>query len=817
MDMNIRKFSSRLLDIIKSDGATNNVVNIVSFMLLLKKRGFLSDIKIYFYGNNTAYEFITSILYNHSGCENLIDIWDVVGNDFKMLKESTVKELAYILNEVFLDEDLGTLFDEIITQTAKDFSKGIGESFQPLEISKLIFKLGDSSTFMDIYNPFAGLASYGVYFGKRHHYVGQEINANTWALGKIRLILNNAYVYDYKLEDSIQNWNSLEKQYDLLVSTPPFGYWRNPYLYSGGDILPANSYEEFFILNGINNALKQGGKLIGLFSEGLLFGSKKSQHLLRKEVIEAGFVEMIISLPSNIFYNTSINTSVIVLNKGNFNDRKSVKFIDGSSFYKNIGGKNILQTEVLLNAIEYCDKKYVRTISTEDIKKNNYRLDVRSYFINKIEIPAGYKKIKLKEVLKYNNKREKVLDANKNILSISDLTDNQFDYEKQYNHKSNHERSRTVSAYYTFEDILLVSLRFKNIKPTYYRSSNSHPIYYSQNLTGFYLLLDQIDISYLINELNADYVKQQVTSFSIGSVMSYIRVSDFLNIEILVPPSIEEQKAIVKGAKEAYQIASVKELGLEGVIEKMKTEYIDEMRIKKHNLAQYVNSLQSSVSALIKFIKKNNGTISDEQLISIQRHITIEQHLQNMMNTTNEIGTFVNSLTNDLEFGDARNINLNDFISRYIDNYPQDKFEFKYYIDKESFIDNNKKFAPTTAISEPDLKEIFNNIVKNAENHGFVDATKKNYIISISLSFDINKNMLRIDIANNGKPMPSGMDESRYTLKNEKAGITGNEGLGGFRISQIIGHFGGELKLSTNEQEEFPVTITLYLPLIKIE
>ena len=77
--------------------------------------------------------------------------------------------------------------------------------------------------------------------------------------------------------------------------------------------------------------------------------------------------------------------------------------------------------------------------------------------------------------------------------------------------------------------------------------------------------------------------------------------------------------------------------------------------------------------------------------------------------------------------------------------------------------------------------------------------------------------MLRIDIANNGKPMPSGMDESRYTLKNEKAGITGNEGLGGFRISQIIGHFGGELKLSTNEQEEFPVTITLYLPLIKIE
>lgn len=817
MEIINRKFSSRLIDIVKSDGASNNVVSIIAFVLLLKKRGLLAEVKNYFYGNDTVYEFMNSMLYNHSSCTDLIDIWNIIGNDFKMLKETTLKELAHILDDVLLDEDLGALFDEVIIQTAKDFSKGVGESFQPIEISKLIFKLGNSSIPMDVYNPFAGLASYGVYFGKNHHYVGQEINTSTWALGKIRLILNDAYVYDYKLEDSIQNWNSLGQQYDLLVSTPPFGYWKNPYLYSDGNILPVNSYEEFFILNGINNSLKAEGKLIGLFSQGLLFGSKKSQHFLRKELVEAGVVEMIISLPSNIFYNTSINTSIIVLNKGYSNSRNFVKFIDGSSFYKNVGGKNILQIELLFKEIDSCNEKYVRNISIEEIRANSYRLDARSYFISKIETPVGYKKIKLKEVLKYNNKRKKVSDINEKILSISDLTDNQFDREKKYNHKLNHIRNRSVDAYYTFEDILLVSLRFKNIKPTYYRTLDDNPIYYSSNLAGFHLLLNQIDTAYLINELNADYVKQQVTSFSIGSVMSYIRVNDFLNIEILVPLSIEEQRALAKGAKEAYQIASAKEMGLEEVIEKMKIEYIDEMRIKKHNLAQYVNSLQSSVSGLIKFIKKNNGTISEEQLISIQRHITVEQHLQNMLSTTKEIGTFVNGLTNDLEFGDAKNINLNDFISRYINNYPQDKFEFKYYLDKESFIDNNKKFAPTTAISETDLKEVFNNIIKNAEIHGFIHATKKSYIISISLSFDINKNMLRIDIANNGKSMPSGMDEYHYTLKNEKAGLTGNEGLGGFRINQIIEHFGGELKLNIAEQEEFPVIITLYLPLIKIE
>lgn len=815
MEITITKYSSRLINIVKKDNVSNDAVSIIGFLLLLKKRGVLSAVKSFSSNrSNSVLEFISSLLVNES--ENIIDIWNCFAHDFHILQSSSLSELIYMLDEDIVDDYLAAIFDEVIRQSAKESPVEIGKNFQPKEISELICKLTDSTTPMVVYNPFAGMASYGVLFGKKHHYIGQEIDRYVWAIGKIRLILNDAHVYDYELADSISNWNSLGRKYDLLVSTPPFGYWQNPYSYSRENVLPAHSYEEFFILNGINNSLKDGGKLIGIFSEGLLFGNNNSQRTLRKELVENGYVEMIISLPSNIFYNTSITTSIVLLSKKDFNDEKSVKFIDGSSFFKNIGGKNILQSDALFSIIESSDENRVRTISTEQIKRNNYKLHVRSYFINKIEIKEGYRAIKLKEILKYSNKREKVTDVNRKILSISDLTNDRFDYEKKYTQKSNKARERAIYAYYSDEDILLVSLRFKNIKPTYY-SYNDSRIYYSSNVSGFHLLSDKIDIGYLIHELNADYVKQQVEYFSIGSVMPYIRVNDFLNIEIQIPSSIEEQRATVKGAKEAAQIASVKELGLEEIIEKMKANYVDEMRIKKHNLAQYINSLQSSVSALIKFIKKNDGTISEKQLISIQRHITVEQHLQNMMNTAKEIGMYVNSLTKDLVFGDTKIIDLNGFISRFINNYPQDKFVFKYNRDKESFFENNKQFDPITAISESDLKEVFNNIIENAENHGFVDATKKHYVILISLSYDSNKKMLRIDIANNGKPMPSGMDESRYTLKYEKAGITGKEGLGGYRIYQIITHFGGNLKLNLNEQDEFPVTITLYFPLITIE
>lgn len=811
MEINIRSFSSRLIDIVKSDGATNNVVSIIAFMLLLKKRGLLSDIKNYSYRNDTAHEFITSILYNRSNSNNLIDIWDIIGNDFKMLKETTVKDLVYILDDVLFNENLNTVFDEVITQSANDFSSGIGISFQPIEISKLIFMLGNSNRPMEVYNPFAGLASYGIDFGKNHHYVGQEINTQTWALGKIRLLLNDSHVYDFKLEDSISNWNPLNQKYDLLVSSPPFGSWINKHLYSGANTLPASSCEEFFITNGINNCLKQEGKLIGLFSEALLFGNKNSQRFLRKELIEAGIVEMIISLPPNIMYNTAIKTSIIVLNMQRTIDY--VKIVDGSQFAQKEGKRNILLYENLVQAINNNDVKFVRHVSFSQIKDNSYNLSVNRYFIERVKSETGYPIVPIGELVTLSNSKSHSKSAGY-LVSVSNLSNNAFDYELDLSKVEF--RTEISNLKKADTNVLLVACRHELFKPTYCKASLEHPIFYTSNIFALKVNTDIIDIAYLVYQLNSDYVQKQKDSLSVGSVLSRISIKDFRNIKIITPP-LDEQKAIVQGAKESYQIASVKELGLEEIIEKMKTEYVDEMRIKKHNLAQYVNSLQSSVSALIKFINKNNGAISEDQLISIQRHVTVEQHLKSMLNTTKEIGDFVNNLTNDLEFGDANNINLNDFILQYIDNYPQDKFEFKYYLDEESFIDNNKKFAPTTAITEPDLKEVFNNIVKNAESHGFIDATKKNYIISISLSFDINKNMLRIDIANNGKPMPLGMDESRYALKNEKAGITGNEGLGGFRINQIIEHFGGELKLNTNEQDEFPVTVILYLPLIKVE
>lgn len=64
-------------------------------------------------------------------------------------------------------------------------------------------------------------------------------------------------------------------------------------------------------------------------------------------------------------------------------------------------------------------------------------------------------------------------------------------------------------------------------------------------------------------------------------------------------------------------------------------------------------------------------------------------------------------------------------------------------------------------------------------------------------------NMYVLSISNNGKPMPKGMDSKRYGIKGEVAGVTGNEGIGGYRVKSIIEHYKGSYSI-----ENYPKTIS---------
>ena len=84
--------------------------------------------------------------------------------------------------------------------------------------------LADLKKDAKVFNPFAGLASFGVYLDQGQDYFGQELNQKTWALGALRLM---AYEWPgsskYVCDDSILHWPYESEKFDLILSSPPFG------------------------------------------------------------------------------------------------------------------------------------------------------------------------------------------------------------------------------------------------------------------------------------------------------------------------------------------------------------------------------------------------------------------------------------------------------------------------------------------------------------------------------------------------------------------------------------------------------------------
>jgi sensor histidine kinase regulating citrate/malate metabolism len=75
------------------------------------------------------------------------------------------------------------------------------------------------------------------------------------------------------------------------------------------------------------------------------------------------------------------------------------------------------------------------------------------------------------------------------------------------------------------------------------------------------------------------------------------------------------------------------------------------------------------------------------------------------------------------------------------------------------------------------------------------------------------KQVLEITFMNNGRPLPDGMDTRHYVLRGEKAGVSGNTGIGGYHIKEIMDHVEGSLEVLNIPEDEFPVQIKLQFPI----
>lgn len=174
--------------------------------------------------------------------------------------------------KVFL-ENFTDIFDNLLESITLSQGRHSSLSFQPVELTRFICAQADLPKKSKVFNPFAGLASFGIFLEEGHEYFGQEINSLAFVLGKLRLMaFDKLESCNYVLNDSILQWPNQSEKFDFILANPPYGM-RLSRQYREMELgRHYFSIEHFLIEKGINS-LNDNGKLIAVMSTSFLYQS----------------------------------------------------------------------------------------------------------------------------------------------------------------------------------------------------------------------------------------------------------------------------------------------------------------------------------------------------------------------------------------------------------------------------------------------------------------------------------------------------------------------------------------------------------------
>ncbi|TKX53250.1 SAM-dependent DNA methyltransferase, partial [Halorubrum sp. SS7] len=168
-----------------------------------------------------------------------------------------------------------------------------------------------------------------------------------------------------------------------------------------------------------------GGKAAIVIPHGVLFRKHESRY--RKPMLENDMVEAIVGLPENLFQNNSIPSAVLVLNADKPEERENeVQFIHAADedFYRDESNQNVLTEDGLDHIVENfrgwtTEERVSRTVSLDEIRENDYNLNVALYVDTtepEEDIDVKEELAKLRELQTERNEIEATMSEHMEVL-----------------------------------------------------------------------------------------------------------------------------------------------------------------------------------------------------------------------------------------------------------------------------------------------------------------------------------------------------------------------------------------------------------------
>jgi len=291
---------------------------------------------------------------------------------------------------------MGTVFEELVRRFNEENNEEAGEHWTPRDAVRLMAKL--------IFLPIADRIESGTYLlydgacgtggmltvaeetlqllARDHskevatHLYGQEINAETYAICKADLLLKGEgdaadNIVGGPEHSTLANDAFPSREFDFMLSNPPYGKsWKTDLermggkgglkdprflIEHGGDaeyslVTRSSDGQMLFLANMLSkmkHSTKLGSRIAEVHNGSSLFTGDAGQgeSNIRRWIIENDWLEAIVALPLNIFYNTGIATYIWVLSNRKPAPRKGkVQLIDATQWFKplrkNLGKKN---------------------------------------------------------------------------------------------------------------------------------------------------------------------------------------------------------------------------------------------------------------------------------------------------------------------------------------------------------------------------------------------------------------------------------------------------------------------------------------------
>ena len=341
-------------------------------------------------------------------------------NEIKKLDEAN---LLYQIIQRFNDMDLhpdavsnhemGTIFEELIRRFSEQSNETAGEHFTPREVIRLMVRLliaGNGSLkqkniIKTVYDPANGTGgmlttakdeTLSINPTAQIYLFGQELNPKTFAIAKSDILIKGEEADNIKKGNSFSEDQLAGKTFDLMLSNPPFGVeWKKveefvrkeaeELGFEGrfGAGLPRISDGSLLFLQHMiskRKPVKEGGSRIAIvFNGSPLFtgdaGSGESE--IRKWIIENDWLEAIVGMPDQLFYNTGIYTYIWIVTNNKAKERKGkVQLIDAREYYekmrKSLGNKRNNISDEQIDVIVDIYKSFKESDKSKIFSNDNF-------------------------------------------------------------------------------------------------------------------------------------------------------------------------------------------------------------------------------------------------------------------------------------------------------------------------------------------------------------------------------------------------------------------------------------------------------------